>query len=252
MQIDVRAGVALTGRRLVNATGEFASPTPSDAEIVQRAIQDPQAFSIVFERYHRDIYLYCLCRLGNPQDADDAASTVFMKAYSALGRFRPRSGGRGVTFRSWMFAIAHSVIVDAWRKPARTVSLDSPIGTDVADRTPAPGHTPEQHAIRSEEARLVLTLLNQLPERQRSVVELRLAGLTINEIAHALGMSVAATKSNQFRGYQRLRDLLEPNAADMLHKETARLTYHRIGVLMSSLTGWKRVWRGSRPPTTSC
>ncbi len=225
MRIEERAGVALTGRRSVNATGESASPTPGDAEIVQRAIQDPQAFSIVFERYHRDIYFYCLRRLGNPQDADDAASTVFMKAYSALGRFRPRSGGTGATFRSWIFAIAHNVIVDAWRKPSRplrTFSLDSPLGTDVADRTPAPGHSPEQHVIRSEEARLVLTLLNQLPEHQRAVVELRLAGLSIKEIAHALGMSVAATKSNQFRGYQRLRDLLEPDAAEVIPKEIAR------------------------------
>ncbi len=209
----------------MNAIGEVALPTPGDAEIVQRAIQDPQAFSIVFERYHRDIYFYCLRRLGNPQDADDAASTVFMKAYSALGKFRPRSGGTGVTFRSWIFAIAHNVIVDAWRKPthlSRSLSLDSPMGTVVADRMASPGHSPEQHVIRSEEERLVLTLLNQLPERQRSVVELRLAGLTINEIAHALGMSVAATKSNQFRGYQRLRDLLEPDAAGVLRKETAR------------------------------
>lgn len=228
IRIRERAGAALSERRSVIATGESASPEPGDAEIVQRAIQDPQAFSMVFERYHRDIYLYCLRRLGNPQDADDAASTVFIKAYSALGSFRPRSGGAGVTFRSWMFAIAHNVIVDAWRKPSRpsrTVSLDAPMGSAVADRTPAPGHSPEQHAIRSEEARQVLTLLNQLPEHQRAVVELRLAGLSIKEIAHALGMSVAATKSNQFRGYQRLRDLLEPdiaNDAGMVRMETAR------------------------------
>jgi len=67
MMIEQRAGVALNQRRSVNAIGESASPTPGDAEIVQRAIQDPQAFSIVFERYHRDIYFYCLRRLGNPR-----------------------------------------------------------------------------------------------------------------------------------------------------------------------------------------
>ena len=96
------------------------------------------------------------------------------------------------------------------------------MGTRVADRAPTPGHSPEQLAIRSEEARTVLTLLNQLPEHQRSVVELRLAGLSIKEIASVLGISVAATKSNQFRGYQRLRDLLETNPAGILCKETAR------------------------------
>jgi RNA polymerase sigma-70 factor (ECF subfamily) len=189
------------------------TPAPSDAELVERAVDDPQAFAAVFERYHRDIYLYCLRRLGNPSDADDAAATVFMKAYAALGRFRPRSAGSGMTFRSWIFAIAHNVIVDAWRKPSRTVSLDSPTGTDIAERTPTAGFSPEHLAIRSEEARTVLTLLDHLPDNQRAVVELRLAGLSIKEIANALGMSTAAAKSNQFRGYQRLRDLLHADPA---------------------------------------
>jgi RNA polymerase sigma-70 factor (ECF subfamily) len=190
----------------------------SDTELVMRAIHDPQAFAMVFDRYHRDIYLYCLRRLGHPQDADDATSTVFVKAFSAIGSFRPRHEGSGATFRSWMFAIAHNVIVDTWRKPARIVSLDSPDGRVVAGRVPTADLSPEHLAIRSEEARTVLTLLNQLPELQRSVVELRLAGLSIKEIAYALGMSVAATKSNQFRGYQRLRKLLE---TDDLRKELA-------------------------------
>ncbi len=53
-------------------------------------------------------------------------------------------------------------------------------------------------------------------------MELRHAGLSVNEIAYALDMSVAATKSNQFRGYQRLRDLLEPDVAGVLRKEAAR------------------------------
>jgi RNA polymerase sigma-70 factor (ECF subfamily) len=212
-------GPELVGRRTTTATNESTPAATSDAELAMRAIQDPQAFSLIFERYHRDIFLYCLRRLGHPQDADDATSTVFLKAFSAIGSFRPRGEGSGATFRSWMFAIAHNVVVDTRRKPARTVSLDSPDGSVVAGRIPAADLSPEHLAIRSEEARTVLTLLNQLPEHQRSVVELRLAGLSIKEIANALGMSVAATKSNQFRGYRRLRDLLETDATGVLRQE---------------------------------
>lgn len=200
------------GRRPTTEPQGVASSTATDAELVSQALQDPQAFAAVFERYHRDIYLYCLRRLGNPQDADDAAATVFLKAYAALDRFRPRRNGTGVTFRSWIFSIAHNVVVDAWRKPTRTVSIDTDRGSEMTNRIPAPGFSPEHEAIRSEEARTVLTLLNQLPEQHRAVVELRLAGLSVKEVADALGISVAATKSNQFRGYQRLRDLLETSS----------------------------------------
>ena len=197
------------GRRPTTEPQGPAVPPVTDADLVRHALQDPQAFATVFDRYHRDIYLYCLRRLGNPEEADDAAGTVFLKAYAALDRFRPGRDGAGMTFRSWIFAIAHNVVVDTWRKPTRTVSLDTERGTEIANRIPAPGCSPEQLAIRSEEARTVLTLLATLPEQHRAVVELRLAGLSVKEVAAALGISVAAAKSNQYRGYQRLRDLME-------------------------------------------
>lgn len=199
------------GRRPTTEPQGMASSTATDADLVNQALHNPQAFAAVFERYHRDVYLYCLRRLGHPEDADDAAGTVFLKAYAALDRFRPGRNGAGMTFRSWIFSIAHNVVVDAWRKPDRTVSLDTPTGTIIGGRIPAPGFSPEHAAIRSEEARTVLTLLSNLPEKHRAVVELRLAGLSMKEVADALGISVAAARSNQYRGYQRLRDLLDAN-----------------------------------------
>ncbi len=179
-----------------------------DAELVARAQRNPQAFGEVFQRYHRDVFAYCFRRLGDPDAADDAASTVFVKAFAALDRFRPQRGNAGVTFRSWLFSIAHNVVVDAWRRDRRHLPLDGPDDTDLASRLVDPGATPEDIAIGAEEARRVISLLQRLPERQRAVVELRLAGLTTSEVAHALGMSLPAAKSMQFRGYSALRDLL--------------------------------------------
>lgn len=53
-------------------------------------------------------------------------------------------------------------------------------------------------------------MLDRLPENHRDIIELRLAGLTTNEVADALGMTQSAVKSAQSRAYKRLRDLLSP------------------------------------------
>jgi DNA-directed RNA polymerase specialized sigma24 family protein len=59
----------------------------------------------------------------------------------------------------------------------------------------------------------VRTLLARLPRDQRQVVELRLAGLTNQEIAEVLERSVPATKMLQVRAMSRLRSLIEPAAS---------------------------------------
>lgn len=179
-----------------------------DAELVAKAQRNPRAFGDVFQRYHRDVFAYCFRRLGDPDAADDAASTVFVKAFSALDRFRPERGTSGVTFRSWLFSIAHNVVVDTWRRERRHLPLDGPEDMGLGARLVDPGATPEEIAIGAEETRRVISLLQRLPERQRAVVELRLAGLTTSEVAHTLGMSLPAAKSMQFRGYSALRDML--------------------------------------------
>ena len=73
---------------------------------------------------------------------------------------------------------------------------------------PTPG--PEEMALRAAASQEVRALLGQLPRDQRHVVELRLAGLTNQEIAESLGRSVAATKMLQLRAITRLRSLLTP------------------------------------------
>ena len=68
-------------------------------------------------------------------------------------------------------------------------------------------------ALSEAAGREVRALLGHLPKDQRHVVELRLAGLTNQEIADTLGRSVAATKMLQVRALTRLRALLSPEPA---------------------------------------
>ena len=190
-----------------------------DLHLVERALRDPAAFAALYERYHQAIYVFCFRRLGAPEAADDAASIIFMKTFTALPRFRPDRNRSGQplrplrTFRSWLFSIAHNVVVDAWRRDRRHVSLDGAASASLAWRLVDRAASPEDAALGADEARRVMALLDQLPERQRAGVELRLAGLSTSEVAHALGLSIPAVKSLQFRAYRTLRDLLRANPA---------------------------------------
>jgi len=182
-----------------------------DEKLVDNARQYPEAFGALYERYHQAIYVYCFRRLVTPESADDATSIIFMKAFTALPQFRPNRARSGFTFRSWIFSIAHNVVVDAWRRDRRHISLDGAIGELVARHLVDSSGSPEDAALGAKEARQVRALLAQLPEGQRATVELRLAGLSTSEVTHTLGMSISATKSLQFRGYRTLRDLLRSN-----------------------------------------
>lgn len=177
---------------------------PDDLTLVRLASTDPEAFGMLYERYEPIVYHFCLRRLSDADLAADVTSTVFTRALAALPRYSAHPGRQGATFRSWLFAIAHNLVVDTYRRRRPHVSLDRPDPLQLVD----PAASPEEQAILADDARRFRAVLGSLPERQRAIVELRLAGLTGIEIASALSMSESAVKSAQFRAYGTLRTLL--------------------------------------------
>lgn len=180
-----------------------------DFDLVLAAQHDLRYFAPLYERYHPIVYHYCLRRLSHPEGAADATSIVFTRAIAGLPRFRPDPKRQGSTFRSWLFTIAHNVIVDQYRRHRPTMSLNETGTTEsIEDPLVSSYVTPEDHALLQEDAARVRTWLGHLSERQRNIVELRLAGLSSEEIARTLDMSLSAIKSAQFRAYTTLRTII--------------------------------------------
>jgi RNA polymerase sigma-70 factor (ECF subfamily) len=185
----------------IGRVSEAVATTPeSDAELVARAKRDRQHFAALYDRYLDPIFRYCVVRLGSREAAEDATSLIFTKALDAL------PSCCDTTFRAWLFAIARNVVADCHRASRPQASLDAAGG--VADPSPSPD---DIAVLRDDET--VRGLLAQLPNDQRDVVELRLAGLTGPEIARALGRSHGAIRIAQYRAYARLRSLLAASAA---------------------------------------
>jgi RNA polymerase sigma-70 factor (ECF subfamily) len=169
----------------------------TDRELVEQALAEPAAFLDIFQRYRDPVHRYCHRRLGDREAAEDATQTIFMRAFANLKSCRDPDG-----LRSWLFTIAHNVVVDAWRSSRPVQPLDW--AGHVEDRAASP----EDQAIASTEQLYITALLVKLPDSQREVVELRLQGFTDKEIAGILGKSHEAIRAAQHRALIQLRSLV--------------------------------------------
>ena len=166
----------------------------------------------VFRNHRQDLFSFCYRRLGSADAANDACGRIVLKAVNSIDSFTPHPDRPGATMRAWLFRIARNDLIDHRRTLRPVASLDRLSQDGTLLHNPIDSRRgPEETALARESEHELQHLLQQLPDSQRSIVELRLAGLRGDEIAEALGLSLSAVKSAQYRAYQRLRDLLSPD-----------------------------------------
>lgn len=145
-------------------------------------------------------------RVQGAVDPEDLTSEVFERAFSNLGRFQ----GGEAQFRSWVFTIAHNRLTDERRRAARRpVRVEGDIADLAAGNLPT-GNVPtgdvEHEAVRRLTTERVRRVCEGLAPDQRDVLLLRmLAGLTVEDIAEALGKTPGAVKALQRRGLAAIR-----------------------------------------------
>ena len=134
-------------------------------------------------------------------DPDSSTNEVFLRAFRKIGDFN----GDAVKFRSWVFTIAHNVLIDERRRRSRRITeifSGSHVEPAIASASA------EDVALSGMASDDVTTLLRQLPEDQREVLLLRLvADLTVAEVARSIGRTEAAVKGLQRRAVRNLQRL---------------------------------------------
>lgn len=176
------------------------SPPIPEEEQIAAARRDPAAFGPLYDRYSVPIYRYCYRQTRDPDVAADLTAHIFVRALERLGQYQPRMGA---TFRSWLFAIARNAVRDRWRRYRPESAIEESVQGLVA---PDPG--PEEIVVHRSEMSRLLDALAALPDRQRDIVELRIEGLGMREIAMVIGTTENAVKTAQTRAFRQLRVLL--------------------------------------------
>jgi RNA polymerase sigma-70 factor (ECF subfamily) len=140
-----------------------------------------------------------------PQDVDDVASEVWLRASRSWHRFR----GNEPAFRAWFFAIARAVSVDTYRRGGRRSEvLVDDVEPRVVERRAAAAESDALDRLGTDRA---LALIAKLPREQGEAVALRvIAGLDADRVAEIMGKRPGTVRVLQHRGLRKLAELLDP------------------------------------------
>lgn len=173
-----------------------------EAHLIRRAQEgDQQAFEVLLRLYDRHVCAIIGSFLRRKQDVEDLAQDVFLKAYLAIGRFRP-----GAPFAPWLRRITVNTCYDHLRRIRRRSEITfTDLGEgerDFMHRLAEKGYpslgnqSGDQVAARD----LAERVLAGLTPKDRLVITLReVHGFEIAEIAGAIGCTRAAAKVRLWR-----------------------------------------------------
>jgi RNA polymerase sigma-70 factor (ECF subfamily) len=185
----------------------LTAPSQDESALVARSqAGDLSAFNELVETYQGQVYNLCLRMLRSPHSAEDATQEAFISAYRHIRSFR------GGVFRAWLLRIAANACADELRRRRRRPQISLEEASDDQERPldlPDPGETPEDFALRRELNRTIEAGLITLPPDQRlAVVLCDVHGLSYEEIAESMRVSVGTVKSRISRGRERMRRYL--------------------------------------------
>ena len=172
---------------------------PSDGDLLTRiASRDRRAFELLYRRYARAVYGLALRRLGDRGRAEDAVQETFAAVWRSAASYRPERGSGA----RWLYAVARNAIVDRFRaRPEQTAELSESASAEEG---------PDERAEAGWVAWRVHRALEELPEHERTVVELAYwSGLSQSEVAEFLNVPLGTVKTRTRSALARLADILD-------------------------------------------
>ena len=210
--------VALRGHAELEQVASAASGEAridGEAQFIERLrAGEAAAFDRLVHERSNEVFALLYRLTDDPEEARDLTQETFLRAFQHIDRFRGEAD-----LKTWIYRIAINQARNRWRwwrrrRRERHVSLDETTGQQgqpLEARLPAkPGADPEQLTLARERERALHAALSTLGRPYREAVVLRdVEGLSYEEIAAALEISVGTVKSRLSRGRTELRRKLE-------------------------------------------
>ncbi len=194
---------------------ELAQSLPwvrDEAELVaELQAGSDSAFDYLVTYYHSSVYNLVYGILSDAADAADVTQDIFLRVFRGIRGFR-----RSSSLKTWIYRVSVRQALNhrrwCWRHHRHQVSIDADLPEnssvhDIKDDEATPFEQCAAHEMQSK----VREALEQVPTVFRSAVILRdLEGLSYDEVAEILEVSVGTVKSRILRGRRMLKDILDP------------------------------------------
>jgi len=185
----------------MNSRSDGPGNQANEKKLVLRAQKgDSEAFGVLYSWYLDAIYRYVYFRVDTTATAEDLTEEVFVRAWEALPTYEIRK----YPFKSWLYRIAHNLVIDHRRKQ-QPVAVDDEVLHTIA----SPVNLPEEVVVDVQDTEALLRAVHKLDEEEQQVVILRFVeGLSHKEVAEIIGKSEEASRVIQYRTIQRLQRYL--------------------------------------------
>jgi RNA polymerase sigma-70 factor (ECF subfamily) len=174
---------------------------PADDLLISQTLSgDQKSYEILVKRYQKRVHRLAQRLVRDADAADDVAQEAFIRAYYALSRYE-----QGRNFYFWLSRIAVNLALNHLSREKRLVALPE----DDTNLDPALSTDPTAEADASQLKARIGEAIEKLPLHQRSVLLLRAQeGLSYQEIARNLDISIGTVMSRLSRARQALKELL--------------------------------------------
>ena len=165
---------------------------------------DHAALSELYDRHGGTVYSIALTILRDPGSAEDVTQEVFVTLWTVPDRYNPEVG----RFAPWFYRVARNRAIDGIRQRRREVMPDEPA---VFELMLGPSDdSPSDAVVARSQADRVRAALRDLPEEQRTLIELAyFGGLTQSQMSAELDIPLGTIKTRVRTGLRRLRELLD-------------------------------------------
>lgn len=195
--------------------GLVAGENDPDARLMLRVREDDaMAFQELVQSYQLRLLRILRHIVGSSSTAEDLVQDVFLRVWRARASYQPSA-----KFSTWIFHIAHNVASNALRDRHRKREVQVNASDDQNSAVfsldqmavASTGMMPVRKLDKAERADMVRTAVEALNDRQRTALILcKFEGLSYQEIADTMDLSVQAVKSLLSRARVNLKTLLEP------------------------------------------
>ena len=164
------------------------------------------AFEELVRRHQQRVFALVAGILHRPDDVEDVAQQVFLKAYLGIKRFDQRAA-----FSTWLYKIAVNECWDYLRKrKVRPLVYEADLSEEQVSRLDgivSSDRPPESASARTETREILERMLGALPEQDQQLLILKeIEGFSVQELAEILGLNVNTVKVRLFRARGRIME----------------------------------------------
>jgi RNA polymerase sigma-70 factor (ECF subfamily) len=217
-----------------------------DTVLVEQAKNgNTDAFGQLVQRYQSAVYGVAFNLVRNFADAQDLTQEAFLEAYKVLPTLQNPE-----RFAPWLFSITQNRC-KMWLRRKKPNVIEIHFDSDSSDLECQldPNPTPDREIIRNETYRAVMQAIEKLPEKNRLVLTMYyLDGLSYQEIATFLDVSVSTVQSRLQRARGQLREEILEMATDLfdeykLKEDFSQKVIHKIGEFgMTGSGNWAKLF----------